>query len=449
MKKRTVWNWLRPVVGLGLVSVLAMAAGAATPRVLLVSVTFKGFRHDAIPLTDEVLTKLAQQSGKFTVDYVKTDAEMAEKMTPSALAGYAAVVFNNTTGELPLPDRDGFLAWIKAGHGFMGIHAATDCLHKFPAYIDMIGGEFKTHGAQVEVEVINQDPKHPACRPYGATFKVFDEIYQTKNFFRNKVHGLLTLDKHPNNKTPGDYPIAWCKNYGQGRVFYTALGHRQDVVNKPEFQQHLLGGLLWALGLEPGDATPQSTALQLSAAEVQAGFQPLFNGVDLKGWKLRNPDGRASWSAQNGMLVNEVTEAAHGTDLVTEEKFRDFTVRYEYMIPKGANSGFYLRGRYEIQIFDDGDNTTPLPTGDGAIYNQAAPAKFASKPAGQWNQVEATIQGNRVTVVLNGVKIHDQVVVKGPTGAQLDNLVNEPGAIFVQGDHGSVAFRNMRIKVLK
>ena len=243
------------------ISVLAMAAGAATPRVLLVSVTFKGFRHDAIPLTDQVLTKLAEQSGKFSVDYVKTDADMAEKMTPAALAGYAAVVFNNTTGELPLPDRDGFLAWIKAGHGFMGIHAANDCFHKFPAYIDMIGGEFKTHGAQVEVEVINQDPTHPACRPYGATFKVFDEIYQTKNFFRNKVHGLLTLDKHPNTKMPGDYPIAWCKNYGQGRVFYTALGHRQDVVNKPDFQQHLLGGVLWALGLEPGNATPQSTAL--------------------------------------------------------------------------------------------------------------------------------------------------------------------------------------------
>ena len=89
---------------------------------------------------------------------------------------------------------------------------------------------------------------------------MFDEIYQFKNFDRSKVHGLLTLDKHPNNKTPGDYPISWCKEYGQGRVFYTSLGHREDVwdpnwsdrKNSKEvaeaYQKHILGGIKWALG---------------------------------------------------------------------------------------------------------------------------------------------------------------------------------------------------------
>jgi type 1 glutamine amidotransferase len=148
----------------------------------------------------------------------------------------------------------------------VGIHSASDTFHGFPPFIEMIGGEFKTHGAQVEVDAINQDPECPACRHLPASWKVFDEIYQFKNFDRSKVHGLLTLDKHPNNKTPGDYPVAWTKEYGQGRVFYTSLGHREDIwdanwkddkgqrKNSPEianaYQQHVLGGIKWTLGLE-------------------------------------------------------------------------------------------------------------------------------------------------------------------------------------------------------
>ena len=138
----------------------------------------------------------------------------------------------------------------------------------------MIGGEVKTDGAQVEVAALNQDAQCPACRHLPATWTVFDEIYQLKNFDRSKVHGLLTLDKHPNDKTPGDYPIAWCKEFGSGRVFYTSLGHREDIWdaqwkdgkgerrNSPAvaeaYQKHILGGIKWALGLEKGDATPQT-----------------------------------------------------------------------------------------------------------------------------------------------------------------------------------------------
>ena len=448
MKQTILRTWLKPAcvgVVLGAMAVAAMAQ--APKKILVVSVT-KGFRHDVIPATDKVIGKLAQDSGKFTVDYAKTDQDITEKMTPEALKQYDGVVFNNTTGDLPLPDKEAFLAWIKSGKGFIGIHAANDTFHSFPAFIDMIGGEFKTHGPQVEVKVYNQDRFHPANRGYGKFFYVFDEIYQAKNFHRDQVHGLLTLDRHPNNGTPGDYPIAWCKNYGQGRVFYTALGHRTDVVEKAEYQQHVLGGLLWTLGLEAGDAAPQSTAFSVSEDEAQLGFKPLFNGVDMKGWHLRNPNGRASWSVQNGMLANEVTEKEHGTDLVTDQKFQNFTARYEYMIPKGANSGFYLRGRYEVQILDDFPACQASISSDGSIYNFAAPAKFASYMPGEWNRVEATIKGNRVTVVLNGIKIHDNIEVTRPTGSELDNKVNEPGSLFVQGDHGSVAFRNLRIKVL-
>lgn len=191
--------------------------------------------------------------------------------------------------------------------------------------------------------------------------------------------------------------------------------------------------------------------LGLAAAALAAGddgFRPLFNGRDLGGWSLRRPDGHPSWTVKDGLLINTVNPGEHGTDLVTESKFWNFTVRYEYRIPKGANSGFYLRGRHEIQIFDDFERGKPAPGGNGAIYNFKAPDTFASKPAGEWNSVEATIVGNQITVVLNGVKIHNKVACDRATGSEIDNKVGEPGPIFLQGDHGSVTFRNIRIKEL-
>jgi type 1 glutamine amidotransferase len=251
------------------------AAQAAPKKVLVVTVT-KGFRHSSIPTAEKVLAELGEKSGDFTVDYVRNDADMAEKMTAAALNNYDGVIFANTTGILPLPDKQAFLDWIKSGKAFIGMHSASDTFHgkdEVDPYIEMLGGEFKEHHAQAEVDCINQDSKHPACKPLPPSWHLKDEIYLMKNFDRSKVHGLLMLDKHPNDKTPGDYPIAWCKEYGKGRVFYTSLGHREDVWDPstaPSFkrenprevselyQKHILGGIRWALGLEKGSAKPQT-----------------------------------------------------------------------------------------------------------------------------------------------------------------------------------------------
>ena len=259
----------------------APAQNPPPKRVLVVSTT-TGFRHSSIPTAEKIIGELAKQSGAFTVDYARVEPKdsqfagadgkpdpakvtaaitqvLAEKMSAAALKNLDAVIFANTTGNLPLPDPQGFIDWIKSGKGFAGMHSATDTFPGFPPYIEMIGGEFKTHGAQVEVEAINQDAQCPACRHLPATWTVFDEIYQLKNFERSKVHGLLALDKHPNNKTPGDYPIAWCREFGQGRVFYTSLGHREDIWDAQwkdgngerknpaavaeAYQKHILGGI--------------------------------------------------------------------------------------------------------------------------------------------------------------------------------------------------------------
>jgi hypothetical protein len=191
-------------------------------------------------------------------------------------------------------------------------------------------------------------------------------------------------------------------------------------------------------------------SLSLTAAfAAEDGFRPLFNGKDTKGWHLRNPQGHNSWSVENGILKNSSSKDQHGTDLITDEKFRDFTVKFEFMVPDNSNSGFYLRGRHEIQILGDHSRGTATQNGNGSIYNFKAPDKFVSKPGNEWQTAEATIIGNKITVVLNGVKIHDNVECTKATGGELDNNIDEPGPIFLQGDHGTVSFRNIRIKVLK
>ena len=186
-----------------------------------------------------------------------------------------------------------------------------------------------------------------------------------------------------------------------------------------------------------------------SADEKEEGFRPLFNDKDTTGWHLRNPKGHNSWTVEDGVLKNSVKEGEHGTDLVTDKKYRDFTVRFEYQVPEGSNSGFYLRGRHEIQILGDHDRGEATRNGNGAIYNFKEPDKFVSKPGDEWQTAEATIQGNKITVVLNGETIHDNVECDKATGGQLDDKVDEPGPVFLQGDHGTVSFRKMRIKELE
>src|SRR2546428_6164685 len=144
--------------------------------------------------------------------------------------------------------------------------------------------------------------------------------------------------------------------------------------------------------------TTLTTTAILAAA---AGFVSLFNGKDTSGWHLRKKDGHNSWSVENGVLKNTVNPGEHGTDLVTDKKFWNFTVKYDFMVPDNSNSGFYLRGRHEIQILGDYKSGKPDLHGNGSIYGVKAPSEFASKPGGQWQTAEATIVGDKITVILN------------------------------------------------
>jgi uncharacterized protein len=285
---------MKKIFTLALVALAAMTLQAA-PKKLLVVTTTTVFRHSSIPTAEKVLAQLAQSSGEFTVDFVEqppdkprdvkrdaTDEEKAahkiaedkwndtlktalEKLSPDNLKNYDGVVFASTTGDLPIPDKQGFLDWIKAGHAFIGIHAASDTFHGWPGYIDMLGGEFARHGNQVSVDCLNQDPSNPATASLPKVWTISqEEIYQFKNYDPTKVHDLLILDKHPESGAPGHYGVSWCKDYGAGKVFYTSLGHREDLWDTDpnirdrknsveiakQYQAHVLGGIEWALGLK-------------------------------------------------------------------------------------------------------------------------------------------------------------------------------------------------------
>jgi len=191
-------------------------------------------------------------------DYDKALKESLDKLSVENLKKYDAVIFANTTGDLPLPNNQGFIDWVTQGHAFIAMHSGSDTFHVFKPYIEMLGGEFAGHGAQVGVECLVQDRDHPATKALDESFCVEqEEIYLIKSFDRTKVHGLLALDKHPNKKKElGHFPIAWCKEFGQGKVFYTSLGHNEVVWENKRYQKHILGGIKWALGMEKGDASP-------------------------------------------------------------------------------------------------------------------------------------------------------------------------------------------------
>jgi type 1 glutamine amidotransferase len=238
----------------------SVAQTAAAPKKLLVVTAVTDYGHSSIGPGTNLVKSLAEKTGQFTLDFANTKEELAAKAAPEALKNYDGAFFLCSQGHIALPDVPGFLNWIKSGKAFIGAHSASDTLHGTP-YLEMVGGEFIGHTV-APVSCLVEDTTHPATRHLGKTWAVTDEIYLFKpgSFSRDKVHMLLSLDKAPGSNEPGYYPVAWCKTYGNGKVFYTALGHMDNLwASNPDFQKHILGGIQWALGLEPGDASPRKT----------------------------------------------------------------------------------------------------------------------------------------------------------------------------------------------
>ena len=228
--------------------VLGVAAPAATKRVLYITHS-AGYRHDSIPTSQIVMEQLGVKSGAFEV----VSSEDLSLITAETLRGFDVLYFF-TSGELALSDqqKSDLLEFVREGKGFGGVHSATDTLYNWREYGELIGAYFNGHPWAQEVTVRAENRDHPILQDFEAVFRISDEIYQFRNFSRDRTHVLLSLDTSSVDlsipgvaREDGDFPLAWYREYGKGRVFYTALGHGNETWLDSRFQALLLNALKW------------------------------------------------------------------------------------------------------------------------------------------------------------------------------------------------------------
>jgi len=196
--------------------------------------------------------------------------------------------------------------------------------------------------------------------------------------------------------------------------------------------------LVWMAGL-----TAMLLGPQASGAASLDGWIDLFNGRDLQGWHLKDASGPNGWVVQNGVYANKPPS----TDIQTDADYYNFQLHVEFNIAFGSNSGVYLRDKYEAQIFDSYGKPLDLES-CGALFARIAPAADATRPPDTWQTFDITFVGKRLTVRQNGILVLSNVDV-GPMGTgRASGRPDAPGPLRLQGDHGKVSFRNVRIRPL-
>jgi hypothetical protein len=259
------------------------AAGAADqPAKVLVFTRSQGFEHSMVKAKPDkpaqIQTELTELGAKhnFTITVTKDGGEF----TPEKLKAYDLYFFY-TTGDLTKAGGDGnppmspegkqaLFDAIKGGKGFVGTHSASDTFHsasgahsykvdpEVDPYITMLGAEFIMHGAQQKTKVITVDPTFPVLADQKDGYEMLEEWYSLKQFQKD-LHVLQVLDMtgmKGNLYQRGNYPVTWIHPYGKGRVFYTAMGHREDVWTNPIFREILAAGIDYALGRTKVDDSP-------------------------------------------------------------------------------------------------------------------------------------------------------------------------------------------------
>jgi len=235
-------------------------------HILVVGQT-KGFEHDSVSPGMVAIYNMGRESGLWEAT-LRTDTELITKKSlernAKNLDYFDALVFVSTTGELDLDDsqKKDMMSFIKDdGKGFVGVHAALDTNYKWPEYGEMIGGWFDQHPWMTfNAPIINEDPNFPAVRHFPHAFVKYDEIYQPKEWSRDKVNVLLSLDptklNYENNprihRSDHDFAVAWAKMHGKGRVFYSTLGHTEEAWGDPDIRKMYFEAIRWALGMTDG-----------------------------------------------------------------------------------------------------------------------------------------------------------------------------------------------------
>jgi type 1 glutamine amidotransferase len=269
---------IRPILFFALSFVFTSAASGQetkTTRRLLVIGQSKGYQHDSVSTAMATLYNLGRSS-KLWDTYFRTDCAAITKKTlkwgAKNLDAFDAVVFF-TDGDLDMDDsqKADLLSFIRDdGKGFIGIHSAAITFLSWPAYGAMLGGYFDGHPwGQFQAPLNVEDAQFPGMKHFPRQFTLHDEIYQIKDFSRDRVRVLLRLDagkldlsQKGIRRQDNDFAVIWARNYGKGRVLYNGLGHRQDVWDRSDFQKMWLEMVPWAMGLIPGDASPRPRQIE-------------------------------------------------------------------------------------------------------------------------------------------------------------------------------------------
>ena len=242
----------------------------ALRRVLVVGAAL-GWQHESIPDGMAMVWNLGHESGMWEA-YLRTDYGLLTKKNAGTnaknLDAFDALVFVNTTGEMPLDadQKRDLLSFVHDdGKGFVGVHAALDANYQWPEYGEMIGGWFDEHPWMTfDAPIVREDGEFPATRHLPRAFMKHDEIYQAKAWSRDKVNVLLRLDEtklsYENNprvhRADRDFGVAWSKMYGKGRVFYSTLGHTPESFVDPDVKTMYFEAIKWALGMTEGSTAP-------------------------------------------------------------------------------------------------------------------------------------------------------------------------------------------------
>jgi type 1 glutamine amidotransferase len=224
---------------------LISACSFAKPKVLIFCKT-AGFHHESIAVGIPAIIKMGQDNN-FDVDTTTN----AAKFTAENLKQYAAVIFLSTTGDvLNNEQQTAFEQYIKAGHGFVGVHAATDTEYDWPWYGKLVGAYFKSHPSkQQEANLEIVDRSFIATKHLPATWRRLDEWYNYK-WIADDLHVLIKIDEksYTGGENGDNHPMAWYHSFDGGRAFYTALGHTDASYADPLYLKHLLGGIKYAIG---------------------------------------------------------------------------------------------------------------------------------------------------------------------------------------------------------
>ncbi|HSM76334.1 MAG TPA: ThuA domain-containing protein [Bryobacteraceae bacterium] len=258
-------------LGLMLLSAAGGSLAAPPPRKQLLAIgEEKGYRHESVTHALATIERIGRESGLWDTT-IRTDTEplTKKKLEYNArnLNNFDAVLFY-TGGDLEMDDQQkkDFISFIHDdGKGFIGIHSAAITFTHWPEYGDMIGGYYDEHPwGTFNAPIIVEDPAFPGMRQFPPAFTLLDEIYQFKDFSREKCRVLMRLDaskldlKNPRvHRTDKDFAVTWAKMYGKGRVYYSTLGHQLEDWDRPDIQKMYTEAIRWSMGLEDADITPR------------------------------------------------------------------------------------------------------------------------------------------------------------------------------------------------